>query len=55
MRFIRRLSATLGLALTIVPSVLFFAGSMPDDQLKTVMLIGAVLWFIAVIPKWNRT
>jgi hypothetical protein len=54
MKALRISTATLGLGLTIVPCVLFFAGSMTQETVKTVMLVGSALWFIAVIPRWDR-
>ncbi|GAB3163761.1 hypothetical protein [Telluribacter humicola] len=37
----------LGLGLTIIPSMLSFAGTITQDQNKTLMAVGMVLWFIA--------
>ncbi len=41
------------LGLTIVPPVLFFAKSLPEDTMKLLMLIAVFLWFIAW-PLANR-
>ena len=35
----------IALALTIVPPLLFLAGSMALATMQTVMLVGCVLWF----------
>jgi high-affinity Fe2+/Pb2+ permease len=40
-----------GLALTIVPALLVFQGSLSNDAHKQLMLIGVFLWFGAVILK----
>ncbi|HEV7348455.1 hypothetical protein [Telluribacter sp.] len=37
----------LGLGLTIVPSMLVFSGLISQDQNKTLMAVGMVLWFVA--------
>jgi hypothetical protein len=42
-----------GLALTIVPSVLVFAGSIEWTTHARLMLMGTVLWF-ATAPFWMR-
>jgi hypothetical protein len=55
MKVLRRSGATLGLVLTILPSILYFAGVVPEVLLKNMMLAGSLLWFVAVIPKWDRT
>ncbi|MDB2358273.1 hypothetical protein N9V86_04060 [Opitutales bacterium] len=36
----------LGLAFTILPAVLFFAGTLTLSATKLVMLVGMVLWFV---------
>jgi hypothetical protein len=41
----------LALALTIVPPVLFVAGSLGEGPMKLTMLVGAVLWFLTA-PRW---
>ena len=41
----------IALAATIIPSFLFFAGSMSHDAVKAAALIGTVAWFIAT-PMW---
>lgn len=41
----------LGLALVIVPACLYLAGIMEKPQMKSLMLIGTLLWFISA-PMW---
>jgi len=36
---------------TILPSILFFAGKMDLDQVKLWMLVATVAWFVAT-PLW---
>lgn len=40
-----------GLALVIVPACLYLAGSTDKSQMKTLMLVGTVLWFVSA-PLW---
>ena len=40
-----RLISYLGLALTIVPSLLVFAGALPHETNLRLMALGALLWF----------
>lgn len=42
-----------GLLLTVVPSILVFAGAMELDIHKTLMWIGMVLWFVPA-PFWLK-
>ncbi len=49
-----RLLGLLALALVIAPPAAFLAGALGDEGLmKTLMLIGTALWFIAA-PIWFR-
>lgn len=43
-----------GLALTVVPSLLVFAGNLSWRSHATLMLIGAAVWF-ATAPLWMRS
>jgi hypothetical protein len=43
-----RLSAVLGLVLTLLPALLVFAGYISFDTHKGLMIVGMVLWFGAV-------
>lgn len=51
MRLLLQLLSFLGLALTIVPSVLVFMGQLAFETNQTLMFIGMVLWFGAT-PFW---
>ena len=46
-----RVLSWLALAVTIVPSILFFYGRMTLDQTKLWMFIATVVWF-ATAPVW---
>ena len=41
----------LALLLTLVPSLLFFGGFIGHASVKTLCLVGTVVWFIAA-PMW---
>jgi hypothetical protein len=47
MRSMTMILGQLGLALTLVPPVLFMAGLMADGVMKGLMLAGALVWFVA--------
>ncbi len=47
MRKIAQLVALLSLILLIGPSILFLAGRMTHNTVKTVMFVATVIWFIA--------
>lgn len=52
MKLVHALSS-LALALTIVPPILFAAGSLGDGPMKFAMVAGVVLWFLTA-PRWLR-
>lgn len=52
-KIILTLLAITGLGLTLIPSILVFAGSLSFETHRTLMLIGFVLWFL-VAPFWMR-
>ena len=51
MNSVLKLISVIGLALTIIPSVLVFQGSLELASSKTLMLIGTVCWFLST-PFW---
>ena len=51
MRRILQLASSLALAGIVVPPILYFAGRLAHEPLKTVMLAATVLWFVAT-PFW---
>ncbi len=48
-----KLISLLGLALTVVPACLVFAGAIAWGTHATLMFVGAVLWFVTA-PLWMR-
>ena len=54
MRTIIRLIGYVGIVVLIAPSMLYLAGKMELDQVKTIMIVATIVWFGAsVIPIWN--
>jgi hypothetical protein len=51
MKILMKIGSFLSLALTIVPSILFFVGNLELSQMKWYMGIGMVLWFVTA-PFW---
>lgn len=43
--------SALGLSLVIIPACLYLAGFMDKPQVKSLMLIGTLLWFFSA-PLW---
>ena len=54
MKIILKIVSYAGLALTLVPSILHFAGEMSLSVHKTLMFIGTIVWF-ATAPFWMNT
>jgi hypothetical protein len=57
MKILLYTSALSGLALTIIPPVLFFAGAIDLAWSHRVMTVGMILWFAGDIPRvfdWRR-
>jgi len=54
MKVLWKVLSIAGLALTVVPSLLVFAGSLPWRTHATLMLIGAAAWF-ATAPLWMQS
>ena len=53
MKVILGLSAVAGLVMTIVPSILVFAGMLPWRTHTQFMFAGMVLWFLCA-PFWMK-
>ena len=56
MQTVLRILGRLGLALTILPSILYLAGTIDLGRVKLVMIIGMVLWLVAapLVQKLNK-
>lgn len=46
-------TALIGLALTLIPSILVFMGSISSTLNKQLMAVGTIIWFVAA-PFWFR-
>jgi hypothetical protein len=54
MRTIIRLIGYVGIVVLIIPSILFLAGRMDLDRVKTIMIAATIVWFGAsAILVWN--
>ena len=54
MRTIIKIIGYLGIIILILPSILFLAGKMELDTVKTVMIIATIIWFGAsIIQVWD--
>ncbi|MFM7628886.1 MAG: hypothetical protein ACKO44_05160 [Algoriphagus sp.] len=51
MKILLKTGSFLGLALTIVPSLIFFTGDLELSHMKIYMGVGMVLWFVTA-PFW---
>ncbi|MDQ8179362.1 hypothetical protein [Pelagicoccus sp. SDUM812005] len=49
MKSILKVLSYLGLAMTVLPSVLVFAGKMEKELHYSVMIAGMVLWFVTAV------
>ena len=50
MRYLYRLLAAAGLALVLIPAILYYFDKMGNEQMKTYMFLGTLLWFAGAIP-----
>lgn len=54
MKYFYQILASAGLALVLIPSVLHYMGKMENDQMKTLIFLGTMLWFAGAIPWLGR-
>ena len=56
METVLKILGRVGLALTLLPSILFLAGFMQLGVVEVVMIIGTVLWLVAapLVQKLNK-
>lgn len=50
MKTIYMIVAIAGALMTLVPPLLFFYGSMEQEQMKLIMFLGTMVWFAGAIP-----
>lgn len=53
MNNVLKLASLIGLALTVVPAFLVFAGTLTWETHATLMILGTLLWFVTA-PFWMR-
>ncbi len=46
--------ASAGLALVLLPSILYFGGAVDHGTVVALMTLGTALWFIGAIPARSR-
>ena len=51
MRRALQVASSLALVGIVIPPVLYFSGDLPQDGMKTVMILATILWFAAT-PFW---
>ena len=51
MKIVLKIISLLALLMTVLPSILFLMGSVALEQVKLLMLIATVVWFV-VTPLW---
>ncbi len=51
MKSLAKIASLIALVATIVPSVLYFTGTVEHDVVKWTALVGTVVWFVAT-PLW---
>ncbi len=55
MRAIAQIISWLSLVALTLPSILYLTGSMELDDVKIIMLIASVVWFLSATPwMWNE-
>lgn len=53
-RYIYQLLAVVGLALVLIPSLLHYLDHFGNEQMKTYIFLGTMLWFAGAIPWLGR-
>jgi len=51
MNTISKVISLIGLAVTVIPCLLYYFGMMDHEMVKTVALVGTIIWFIST-PLW---
>lgn len=51
MNSLAKLISLIALAVTVLPSVLYFMGNVDAEPMKWIALVGTIAWFIAT-PMW---
>ncbi len=51
MRLVLQIISWIALAMTVLPSVVYFSGNMELDRVKWLLILASVVWFV-VTPFW---
>lgn len=51
MNTISKIASLIALAVTVIPSLVYFMGALDSEPMKWVALAGTIAWFIAT-PLW---
>jgi hypothetical protein len=51
MRILLQIISAIALAMTVLPSLVYFSGSVKLETVKWIMIVASVVWF-AVTPFW---
>ena len=51
MRLVLQIISWIALAMTVLPSVVYFSGNMELDRVKWLLIFASVVWFV-VTPFW---
>ena len=54
MKYLIRIVAVAGLALTLIPPIVFYLGGIPESSMKRYVFIGTLIWFAGAIPWLGR-
>ena len=54
MKYVYQIIAATGLLMTLIPSLIHFFGTLPEENMKNYILIGTFLWFAGAIPWLGR-
>lgn len=50
MKYIYPIIGLAGLLLLLIPSIMYFSGTMELEQMKNLMFVGTLVWFAGAIP-----
>jgi len=51
MRLVLQIISWIALAMTVIPSIVYFSGNMDLDRVKWLLVLATVVWFV-VTPFW---
>ena len=50
MKYLYQLLSVAGLALLLIPSILFYFDAIEQERMKVLMFTGTLIWFAGAIP-----